>query len=597
MAKKSRKARKLAKQGQIARETQQAKVAAKQAAKEAEAAAGGKTDQRSDKSRLPEKVAIIGGGFSGITTAMTLLRESPIPIEISIIEKRASNFCGGVAYGLNSASSCHQTNIAAKRMGIEEDLPTGEYVDPDKVAQRHAMRAQLIKDFDQAVEFRQNPESSIVRYDDNAVGIDEFSGHVEIQLKGGERVEADRVVVATCNHEIKRFPAVSQESLDDPEFEDRYVSDQWCLQEKEEIQAIPSDESVLIIGTALSAYDAVRTLLTQGHTGPIKMISRNGYEHFRYPEEHNWDDLVLPTPEFAAMAFLDISPEVWAPVMLKEFRQLTSINFNPQTGELKRDPWYKRAFNGSKTFMPEQVLKEWEKYIPNIVENLGVEEYGKYLKKYGALINTLRVGAGDDICQQIDDAKKRGQLNVVAADIHEINKNTDDGVLSLEVQYIAKDDREFTTEKFYAVISSLCANQDYAKTKDPLWTDLMDKGYTQPHPVGVGVEFNDHIDGLLRGSNRIYAAGTPAAGENMIKRGQLGPPAFSVPGMRSSVIATAMSVLSGAVRDRVEKRFEYFDEIGRQNGRGDSILGIFARAATNTGSGEGQHNRQRSRPK
>ena len=68
----------------------------------------------------PGKIAIIGGGFSGVMTAVNLARLSWQPLELTIINQRRPT-ARGVAYGTRRME--HLLNVAARNMSAFPDLP------------------------------------------------------------------------------------------------------------------------------------------------------------------------------------------------------------------------------------------------------------------------------------------------------------------------------------------------------------------------------------------------------------------------------------------------------------------------------------------
>src|SRR5271156_923751 len=68
----------------------------------------------------PEKIAIIGGGFSGVMTAVNLARLSREPLDLTIINHRRPTG-RGVAYGTRRSE--HLLNVAARNMSAFPDLP------------------------------------------------------------------------------------------------------------------------------------------------------------------------------------------------------------------------------------------------------------------------------------------------------------------------------------------------------------------------------------------------------------------------------------------------------------------------------------------
>src|SRR5271156_2931071 len=68
----------------------------------------------------PEEIAIIGGGFSGVMTAVNLARLSRQPLNLTIINQRRPT-ARGVAYGTRRME--HLLNVAARNMSAFPDLP------------------------------------------------------------------------------------------------------------------------------------------------------------------------------------------------------------------------------------------------------------------------------------------------------------------------------------------------------------------------------------------------------------------------------------------------------------------------------------------
>src|SRR5580698_912904 len=68
----------------------------------------------------PEKIAIIGGGFSGVMTAVNLARLGRQPLEVTIINQ-GRPMGRGVAYGTRRME--HLLNVAARNMSAFPDLP------------------------------------------------------------------------------------------------------------------------------------------------------------------------------------------------------------------------------------------------------------------------------------------------------------------------------------------------------------------------------------------------------------------------------------------------------------------------------------------
>ena len=68
----------------------------------------------------PERIAIIGGGFSGVMTAVNLARLSRQPLHLTLINQHRPT-ARGVAYGTRRME--HLLNVAARNMSAFPDLP------------------------------------------------------------------------------------------------------------------------------------------------------------------------------------------------------------------------------------------------------------------------------------------------------------------------------------------------------------------------------------------------------------------------------------------------------------------------------------------
>jgi uncharacterized NAD(P)/FAD-binding protein YdhS len=68
----------------------------------------------------PERIAIVGSGFSGVMTAVNLARLSARPLQVTVINCRRP--AGrGVAYGTRRPE--HLLNVAARNMSAFRDAP------------------------------------------------------------------------------------------------------------------------------------------------------------------------------------------------------------------------------------------------------------------------------------------------------------------------------------------------------------------------------------------------------------------------------------------------------------------------------------------
>lgn len=516
-------------------------------------------EQREDIKLNGSSVAIIGAGFSGTLAAIRLLEQAyEHRIDtIALVEKQPGRECGGVAYSKKTCRDYHETNIPANRLSYRSDEPSHfydwwkeqhelqlipeelDYIEPSpfRNVPRRLVQIYLDEHLERAIRNARRDGITFKKIQGKVTDIQEYAKATSVTFEDGRTMSANRTIVATGHSSFSKPPFIQEDLLQDKNFTSRYIDDQWSQDGQEAIDKIPEYATVMVVGTALSGWDAARALLRNGHKGDIILTSRNGYEHSGYEDENKVGPgnirRQLPRPQFLNFW----QPDLILQSALKEFEALTGVKIDPSTGTItsrsKRQGLIDRMINGPR-MSTEEVLQQWEKHIPELAGNVGVYQFGNMMRKFGSLVNTLRVGAGYNISKEIDEAKQSGQIKVLPA--HIINLAADTSGIS--VDYRRNHSTTVESQPVHFVISSLGPNTNYEKTTDPLWKNLIHTHhYTRAHETGIGIKTDTAYSqpGKLDNAYRIFAAGTPTAGERMLENAVLGPPAFSIPGMRASI--------------------------------------------------------------
>jgi uncharacterized NAD(P)/FAD-binding protein YdhS len=228
-------------------------------------------------SGAPRAIAILGGGFAGTIVAVHLLRDAPAPLEISLIERRPV-LGEGVAY--STTLGTHVLNVPADRMGafaegigdfqrwlkaLEPEF--GEFA-PHGFVPRIWYGTYLRSILAEAE--RSAPDGvRLSRFVDTVESIEEDPEGLTIGLASGDRLRADRLVLAFGNLPAGDPPLGVGTLGEHP----GYVPDPW---DTEAVRAIPADADVLLIGTGLTMVDWAFSLGRQGHRGTIHAVSRRG---------------------------------------------------------------------------------------------------------------------------------------------------------------------------------------------------------------------------------------------------------------------------------------------------------------------------------
>jgi uncharacterized NAD(P)/FAD-binding protein YdhS len=222
-------------------------------------------------------IVIAGGGASGALLATELLRQSPDVRVVSVEPRERLGF--GTAY--STECPLHLLNVPAERMSafaddaahfvrwLDENQP-GRF-DPRSFVPRSIYGAYLSATVSQA-RIAAGARWRHVRALVSDVAVDEFG--VDVMLSSGGALRADAFVVATGNADPAPWRGIP-EGLG----AGRFFGSAW---DPEALVPASRDETVLLLGTGLTAIDAVLGLRYNGHRGTIYMVSRRGL----LPHEH-----------------------------------------------------------------------------------------------------------------------------------------------------------------------------------------------------------------------------------------------------------------------------------------------------------------------
>jgi uncharacterized NAD(P)/FAD-binding protein YdhS len=237
----------------------------------------------------PRTIAICGNGASAALLLLALSRFSDRPVHVQVIG--AGKRCGaGVAY--STPNPDHLLNVPAARMSADLLTPhqfqewlARNGIHPANFAEQFVSRAlyadyldQTLKEvLPQATELNVrfiHAEVSNLRHDKDGWRVVHTQGVAD----------ADLVVLATGNDMPApigpRYEKLAQHIIDIP----------WGK------LPLSPEEDVLILGTGLTAMDAVMSLLDQGHRGAIRLLSRRGLIPARHVAPDKREALARPFP-------------------------------------------------------------------------------------------------------------------------------------------------------------------------------------------------------------------------------------------------------------------------------------------------------------
>jgi uncharacterized NAD(P)/FAD-binding protein YdhS len=224
-------------------------------------------------------VVVIGGGFSGASFLLHLVRHLGGRGSIAIIEPR-EDLGRGVAY--STSDPAHRINTFASRMtvfpddrlhfdrwvresGAVEGDPAAMLPDGRMVPQRAVFGTYVGQQLRHAIEVS-GVRVDHIRSQASAMMAVHDGWHV--LTEGGRVLSASSAVIA-ASHQPPEIPQSLEPAAADP----RFISDPW---RETALAAVHPQDDVIIVGTGLTMADIVASLDGRGHRGRIHAISRRG---------------------------------------------------------------------------------------------------------------------------------------------------------------------------------------------------------------------------------------------------------------------------------------------------------------------------------
>jgi uncharacterized NAD(P)/FAD-binding protein YdhS len=426
-------------------------------------------------------IAVVGAGFSGTLLTLHLLRRCPPPIQLVLIE-RNSQFGRGLAYATGNAS--HILNVPAGRMSAFHDRPNdflewltsqpesdiGTSVGPGTFAPRRLFGAYIRALLNDEIKRSGRDRLELVKGD--VIGLDQSGRPLVLTVDRNRKVQADLVVLAIGNFPPEPMP-VANPGFYDTAF---YRPDPWAA---DAFNDLDPDASVLLVGTGLTAMDAVVSLLDQGHKGPIHALSRRGL----LPRRHA--GVPLPAPEH--------EPYPTAVNALTRFlREETA-----------------RATAQGSGWQP--VVDELRPFMVDVWQVMPLQDRKRFLRHMRPWWDVHRHRLAPQVADRIDAARASGQLRVSVGRVRECVIKDD----TVEVHYRPRRQDALARIEVARVVNCAGPGADYDRIQEPLIRELLATGVVRPDPLRLGLDVTGNCALLNRQgaiSRRLFAVGPVTKG-------------------------------------------------------------------------------------
>lgn len=412
---------------------------------------------------------IVGGGASGVLLGARLVRKSPHARAI-IVDPRPT-LGRGLAYSTHYHR--HLLNVPAGKMsGLAEDPEHFTRYLADRFGGRYTSASfvprQIYGDYLEAIADKAHAFAgerwSHVRGSVLAANVDEAG--VSAICEDGRTYGGDVLILATGNAQPAPWFRATADILTGKHF----FASAW---DDGAFACDDPDEDVLLLGTGLTAVDAVVGLRSEGHRGTIWMVSRRGLlpsEHRLFdappdlnPEANSIDDLL------GAARALDRRPHAWRAALDR---------LRPRTNAL------------------------WQ--------GLSVADRRRFVRHAMPFWNVHRHRMAPEIAQLISSEIACGRVRMLAGRTGTFTATAK----GLRVPVTLRGENRTIELEVGRAINCSGPAHDFRVLDNPLIGNLLEQGILQPSDLGIGVDVAP--SGALRN----------AAGEDAPRAFAIGPVRF-----------------------------------------------------------------------
>jgi uncharacterized NAD(P)/FAD-binding protein YdhS len=427
-------------------------------------------------------IAVIGAGFSGTLLSLHLLRRCPAPTRVVLIE-RNSKFGPGLAFSTGNPN--HILNVPAGRMSAfherpddflnwlceqpdqpcAEELPTAETFAP-----RRAFGAYVRSLLNEEIKRSGSDRLRLVHAD--AIALDRSGHPLRISLADGRAIDVDYVALAVGNFPPEPLPAANAAFYDSA----LYRPDPWAHNALTELQP---DDPVLLLGSGLTAVDAVISLLGNGHTGPVWALSRRGL----LPRHHASAPAVATEP----------APYPTFVTALTKF--------------LRKEA--DRALAAGGAWQP--VIDALRPFTVDIWQAMPLAQRRRFLQHLRPWWDVHRHRMAPQVASRIDAARSSGQFRPLVGRVRDYAIRGD----RVQVIYQPRGHSEQASVEVSRVVSCAGPGADYDRIADPLIQGLLRDGVVRPDPLRLGLDVSANCALLDRNgavSRRLFAMGPVTKG-------------------------------------------------------------------------------------
>lgn len=404
-------------------------------------------------------IAIIGGGFSGTLTAVNLLNMGVGDKEIVMIDGSLRP-CRGMAYGTWDDNLL--LNVPAGNMSALHDLPNHflaycQTIDP-AFNEGSFVSRRIYGDYLEftLLEAESRAKKTITRISGTVLSVRQqvTSTTFCVTLADNRAIQATKVVLALGHFEPKSplTPNQLEQTV--------YINNPWNTSS---LDQIPHEQAILILGTGLTAIDALFRITSNGR-GNVIFMSRKGllpHAHRPTPKPPTKSTL----PEFLSGENLSVR------LVTKALRE--RIRNRMDAGEDWRD-----------------AINELRPYTPQIWAKFSIKQKKKFLRHVVGFWDIHRHRLAPVAYNRLEKLMKNKQATILAGRLAKIERQGDKNIAFV----LPRGALEYKQLSIGAVINCTGPNTDINSVATPLVKQLLKEGLISDDKMGLGILIDDQYE-------------------------------------------------------------------------------------------------------
>lgn len=423
-------------------------------------------------------IAIIGGGWSGILTAIQLLEKSK-NISVKIINS-GQPIGLGVAY--STTEEAHLLNVPAGKMSAFPNNP--KHFTDWLIANGHSIE-QIEKQFlprlvygkyisELVSSLKQNEQLEIINA--KAIDIQKQESAYSILLDNENSILADKIVLALGNFLPATPKAENTIFFESP----GYYENPWNTDYLKDIQ---TNQNILLIGTGLTMVDCMVSLKSAGFAGKIFVVSPRGY---------------TPAAHSKTEAYPDFYSELKGKTLLE---MVQIVRKHIKIAESKKSSWI-------------GVIDSLRPHVQEIWITLSQKDKKQFVSHIRHIWGVARHRLPKETHTELMELKAKGKLEIIGGRIIHFESSQSDskpanGNVTVSIQLRGSTTvRELNVSK---VINCTGPQSNYQELKDALIQNLLAKKMIISNELKMGIETNltgQVVQDNGKNSDDIYAIGS-----------------------------------------------------------------------------------------